>query len=212
MKKLLVLALVGGLMASALVSPAGAAKPKPVKTTLYMHGNNPVGESEFVTFVANSTIMTMDANAPATGAPKSQSYFFSGNEDCAGNPLFPSWDGKMAGTIVGDLKLYANTLAAPSQATVRIWVDIPYSSCTSSTAGTDAFQPPVAEQVIDIPEGLNEVEVVFEKLKLPVAANIVVEIHQSSPANQGRVLYDSAEFPTRIEFDCIPPKGAKTCA
>ena len=217
MKKLLTLVMVMGLLAAAISSPAVAAKKKkakPVKTTLYMHGDVPVGDLvEWVEGLSGGTHQKMDTTEPAGGPPKSHSYSLPvGNPDCTGNELFPSWEGTLTGKIVGDMKLYVNTLALPSTAIARVWVDVPFGSCTSATAGVDEFVDPVAEKEVEIPAGSNEVEVVFEKLKLPVKGNLIIELHTNTPTNQGRVLYDSSDFPTRVEFDCIPPKGAKACA
>lgn len=214
MKRTLAVLLGLGALMGSLVSPAAAGKAKPVDTTLYMHGNMPVGDGlEFVNGVANSTNMMMDANEPATGAPKSQSYSFpAGNEDCAGNDLFPSWSGSVSGKLAGDVTMMANFVGAPSTVTARIWIDVPFGSCTSSTAGVSDFQPPVAEVEVTVPAGANEVEIVFPGLKgKKVLSGIVVELHTTDPANQGRVLYDSPEFPTRVEFKCVPASGT-SCA
>lgn len=218
MRKSIAVALSLGLLAGALALPAEAAKKKkakPVKTTLYMHGDLPVGDlAEWIEGASGGTHNQMDTTEPAAGPPKSHSYtlFPVGNTQCAGNELFPSWEGKVTGTIVGEMKLYANTLALPSTVIARVWVDVPFGSCTSSTAGVDNFVEPIAEVEAEVPAGSNEVEIVFEKLKVPATFNVIIELHQTNPANQGRVLYDSADFPTRVEFDCIPPKGEKACA
>ena len=201
------------LLASLLGTPAVAAKKaKPVKTTLYMHGTYPVGDVlELVNFVETSQPMKMDTAEPAGPAPKSMSYFGQANEQCAGNPFWPSWEGQVAGTIVGDVKVYINALAAPSTAKLRLWTDIPFSSCTASTTGAADFKEPQLQQDVEIPPGVNEVQVVFKNVRIPVGYNMVAQIHSTSPGAQGRVLYDSPDFATRIEFNCIPKSG-KACA
>lgn len=218
-RKLLVVGLVAGLVAGSLVVPAEAKKkkkkkkPKPVATTLYMHGNAPIGDGlEFTIFATEGTNMKMDGVEPADGPPKSFSYSFPlGNAECTGNPLFPSWEGPVEGTIVGDVTWMANFASAPGTATARLWVDIPFSSCTSSNTGAADFVDPISEVEVEIPAGSNEVEIVFEDVGVPVIANMIVEIHQTSPTNVGRIVYDSPDYPTRLEFDCIPPKGQKAC-
>jgi len=213
MKKMIAIGLVVGLVGGALVAPAMAKKAKPVKTTLYMHGDLPVADmAEWIEGATGGVHNKMDTTEPAAGAPKSHSYSLPvGNADCAGNELFPSWEGQVAGTIVGDLKLYANTLAVPSTVIARVWVDVPFGACTSSTAGVSDFVPPIAEQEVEVPAGANEIEIVFEKLKAKATFNMIVELHQTSPTSQGRVLYDSSDYPTRVEFNCIPQSG-KACA
>ncbi len=219
MKKAIAVALSLGLLAGALAVPAQAGKKKkakPVETTLFMHGDVPVGDMlEWIEGATGGSHNKMDTNEPAAGPPKSHSYtlFPIGNTQCTGNELFPSWEGTVAGTIVGDMKLYANTLAPPSKVIARVWVDVPFGSCTSSVSGSDNFVEPIAEQEVDVPAGANELEIVFEKLKVPARMNLIVQLHQKDePQNQGRVLYDSSDFPTRVVFDCIPPKGEKACA
>ena len=213
MRKLLLLGLVCALFVPSVAAPASAGRAKPVKTTLFMHGNYPVGEGmELTGFLVDGTYPKLDTTEPSAGPPKSQAYFAFGNDECVGNPLFPSWEGKLAGTITGDLKLLVNTVAAPSTMIARVWVDAPYMACTSAAAGTDAFVKPNLEQEVEVPAGANELEIVFKKVKLPVVGNIVVEFHQTSPRNMGRVVYDSPEFPSRVEFKCIPASGSKTCA
>jgi hypothetical protein len=203
------------VLAGLLASPATAAKPKPVETTLYMHGHMPVGDMlEFVNGVQNSTNMKMDVTEPAAGAPKSMSFSLPvGNEQCAGNDLFPSWSGTVTGKLASDVKMTAHFAAAPSTVTARIWLDVPFGSCTSSTAGVSDFRDPVAEVDVEVPAGANEVVIDFPGLKgMKVGAIMVVELHTNSPTSQGRVLYDSADYPTRIEFSCIPAKGSATCS
>lgn len=203
------------VLAGLIASPAAAKKAGPVATTLYMHGNMPVGDGlEFVNGVQNSTNMKMDPTEPAAGAPKSMSFSLPvGNDQCAGNDLFPSWSGTVSGKLASDVTMTAHFAAAPSTITARIWLDVPFGSCTSSTAGTSDFRDPVAEVEVEVPAGHNEVEIVFPGLKgKKVASIMVVELHTNAASNQGRVLYDSADMATRLEFTCIPGKGATSCA
>jgi hypothetical protein len=204
-----------GLVAGSLVSPAAAArKPKPVATTLYMHGTLHVADlTEWLSGAAGGTHRMMDATEPAAGAPKSQSFSFAaGNLECAGNELFPSWEGKIAGKLASDVTIKANFVSAPTTVTARVWIDVPFGSCTSSNTGSTDFQPPVAEVTVDVPPGSNEVEIVLEGLKGKKAKfSMIVQLHQTSPAGQGRILYDSADFASRVEFSCIPASG-KSCA
>ncbi len=208
MKTLLVLGSIVGLISTAVVAPAGAGKAKPVKTTLYLHGNAPVGEgAEGAMNIAEDATMKLDTTKPSDPLPKS--YNFNnpvGNDKCSGNStFFPTWTGDLAGTIVGDVKWTAYFASPPSQVIARIWTDTPISSCNES------FVPPAKEVVVDIPAGNNAVEIVFPKLKLKAGNNIMVELLQRGLSKQGRVLYDGARFESALSFSCIPAKG-KTCA
>lgn len=220
MKRIFVVALMLAVVGSSLAAPALAQKKKkkkkpkaqPVATVLHMHGTHPVGEVLEYNDHPDSG-MPMNATAPAAGQPKSMNYamYGVGNTQCTGNMLFPSWEATMSGTITGTLKWYVNTLAPPSKVVARIWVDIPFSSCTSTVAMVDDFKPPIVEKEVDVPPGANEVEIAFEGLNIPVTGNIIAMLHQQTPPNHGRVLYDSAEYDTRIEFQCVPPPGATAC-
>jgi hypothetical protein len=209
MKKLAALALVSGLIMVSLLPSAGAAAPKTVKTTLYLHGNTPVGEgAEAAVNLSDGLEMKLDTTPPTDPAPKS--YNFNnpvGNDKCSGNStFFPTWNGDLAGTIVGDVTWTAHFVSPPSQVIARIWTDTPISSCNES------YIEPAKEVIVDIPAGRNAVDIVFPKLKLKAGANIMVELLQRSPSKQGRVLYDATGFESALTFNCIPPKGAKTCA
>ena len=217
MKKTVVLALVLGLIAASLSAPAVAGKKKkkkkPVETTLHLHGNAPLGDmAEFAVFAAEGTKMVMDATDPSDPAPKSFSYSFpAGNAECTGNPLFPSWEGSgITGKIVGDVKLIGHFLSPGTTATARLWVDVPFSSCTSSNTGATAFVEPTSSVDVEVPAGHNEVEIVFENVNIPITFNMIVELHQTSPAEPGRILYDSPDFDSRVVFSCVPAKG-KSC-
>ena len=208
MKKVAVVAIVSGLISVSLLAPAGAGKPKPVKTTLYLHGNAPVGEgAEAAVNIAESQLMTLDTTPPSDPVPKS--YNFNnpvGNDQCSGNStFFPTWSGELAGTIVGDVKWTAHFASPPSQVIARIWTDTPISSCN------EAYVPPAQEVLVDIPAGNNSVDIVFKKLKLKAGFNIMVELLQRSASKQGRVLYDAVGFESALTFNCIPSSG-KSCA
>jgi len=214
MKRSMVLVVAFALIFSSLAAPATAKKKKakPVATTFFLHGNAPVGDLvELGSNVAEGTVMTMDATEPTQPVPSSMGYSPPwGNAQCVGNPLFPSWEGKLAGKVVGDVKFMANFAGPPGTAIARIWTDVPFSSCTSELAGVDAYVEPLAEVEVEVPAGQNEVEILFENINVKVAANMIVEIHNVQPTNLGRVLYDSPSFASRLEFDCIPASG-KAC-
>lgn len=209
MKKTAALALITGLISVSVLAPAGAAKPKPVKTTLYLHGNTPVGEGgEGAVNIAESLQMTMNTTAPTDAAPKSYNYNNPvGNDQCSGNStFFPTWSGDLAGTIVGDVKWTAHFAAPPSQVIARIWTDTTISSCNES------YIPPAKEVIVDVPAGHNAVDIVFKKMKLKAGYNIMVELLQRTATRQGRVFYDAVGYESALTFDCIPAGGAKTCA
>ncbi|MEA2432933.1 MAG: hypothetical protein QOG54_390 [Actinomycetota bacterium] len=206
MKKLIVSAL-SLMLIGAAIAPSAVAAKKPVKTVLYMHGVNPTGEQDGVDWLANATPpMSMDTTEPAAGNPKTMSYSWPVfNSQCSGLPLaFPTWVGTVNGTIVGDATLKVNFASAPGTVTARIWADTAVFSCN------EAYVEPAQEIEVTVPAGANEVEAVFKGLKLKAGMSIMVEILTNGVV-PGRVLYDSADYPTSLTFKCIPESGNK-CA
>lgn len=217
MKKLLTLVMVFGLIAGALVTPGVAAKKKakPVKTTLYMHGQSPSGEVDGAQWAADGfspqSPLTLDAEEPSDPLTKSMNYFSPGlNDQCTGLPLaFPTFMGPLVGTIKGDAKMTLHFASAPATIKARIWADIgAFSACN------DNYIEPASEVDVEIPAGQNAVEVTFPKLKLKAMSFIMIEVLALSGTDYkgelGRLLYDSSSAPTSITFKCIPAKG-KSC-
>lgn len=202
MRKVLVAVAVLSIFAA--FQPAQAAK-KPVKTTLYLHGNSQFGEIDGIDNFANGTpVMSMDGKEPASGQPKSMRNGTPGlNTRCTGFPLaFPTWQGNFSGTIVGDAKLNLHLASPPTRLTVRLWTDTPVFSCN------EGYIDPASEVIVEVPAGHSEVEVVFPKLKLKGQSNILIEILGLGTGSQGRVLYDSADMASNLTFNCIPIKGS----
>jgi hypothetical protein len=221
LRKMLVVGLAAGVVAGALVMPAQAKKkkpkpPPPVATTMFMHGPSPIGELDGAQWLADGSSpespMTLDGVAPTGGQSKSQAYFSPAlNDQCTGLPAaFPTFTGKLIGTIVGDAKLTLHFMSAPATIKARIWADI-----GAFTMCNDDYVEPVAEVDVEIPAGQSKVEVVFPGLNLPATASIMIEVLAPSGtdwgAQVGRLLYDSTTTDSKIEFGCIPPSGATSC-
>lgn len=224
MRRHLALVMVVALALGTLASPAVGAKkkkkkkPQPVETVLYMHGETPFGEVDGAQWLADGgagmSRLTLDTVEPSGAQPKSMNYFSPAlNDQCTGLPLaFPTFNGPMKGKIVGDATLKLNFVSAPASGVLaRVWGDIaPFSACN------DAYIEPAAETLFDIPPGQNEVEVVLEGLDLEVGSFLMIEILAPSGTDYsgqlGRLLYDSPSAASSITFNCLPAKGAKTCA
>jgi hypothetical protein len=207
-KKMVVSIVALGLVAGALSAPSIAKpkKAKPVATTLFLHGFSGSGEVDGVDNLANGApVMQMNSTEPTEQFPRSMN--FSGpvfNDKCTGLPLvFPTWVGDLSGTIVGDAKLSLHFLSAPGAIKARIWTDTPVFSCN------EAYIEPASEVIVDVPAGASTVDVVFEDLKLPATANVMVEILTRSP-QPGRVLYDATGYESQLSFRCVPAAG-KSC-
>lgn len=215
MKRFLVLSLALGLVfGSIATADAKKKKAKPIPATFYFHGTEMLGEVD----MANNFGVgynKMDTTEPSGPAPKSMGlvdYVVGPNSDCAGNYLYPVWTGQLAGRIVGELKVTFHSVAAPRSVDVRIWPDIMSQACAGNDLAEGTYPAPVLEQSVDLPAGPGVTEVVFENVNFQVMGSMMVQI--TPPAGEplpGRILYDSADYASSVEFTCIPSKGSKTC-
>jgi hypothetical protein len=184
---------------------AGSGADKPVKTSLYLHGYSPFGELDGADWFANgSPPMAMDKKKPSASEPKSMRLGTPGlNTSCTGLPLgFPTWVGELSGTIVGDAKLTLHTASTPSNVTARIWVDTPVFSCN------DAYIEPAAEVMAAVPAGHGHFHLVFPKLRLKAESSVMIELIGTGVHSNGRVLYDTPDLASVLQFKCIPATGS----
>lgn len=227
MKRSIVLILALGLIAGSLTGGATAAKKKkkkskPVKTTLYFHGNEMAGEVESMGAVADVPL-PMSPKKPSDAAPKSKQIIngvVTPNGQCANNNLFPNWSGKLSGTVKGDVKVTFNAVSSPGKVVVRVWPDVMSLLCDSSVSGSSDYPKPAGETVVDLPNGAGEVTAVLKNVRAKAIGSLLVQISPAAidtpdgdeafPPSFARLLYDSPDFASRIEFKCIPAKG-KSC-
>jgi hypothetical protein len=216
MKKFVSILAILGLMLGAVTMAEAAKKrkkkAKPVKTTLYFHGTETVGEVDLAANFATA-YNKMDTTKPAAGAPKSLQFTtWSGDpaiwNDCAGSYLLPVWTGDVSGKVVGDMKVTLSTVSGPKAVTVQVWPDLMTQTCGSNDTSTGEYPEPAAEATVDLPPGTGETQVVLEDVKFKALGRVTLQILPAGPA-PGRVLYDSADYASRIEFSCIPAKGKK---
>lgn len=215
MRKPVALALTAGLIATSLAAPAFAKKAKAVPTTLYLHGNEVIGEVENFAVTSSGTYFDMNSEEPTGAEPKSKqltNYVGGPNTQCAGNDLFPVWVGDLTGTVTGDIKVTFHTISSPGSVDVRIWPDVASQLCTNETLGAFDYPEPAAEVRVDLPPGPGTVEAVIEGAKFKAGSLLMLQLTPvvESPFF-GRVLYDSTSYVSKIEFNCIPAKGATSC-
>jgi hypothetical protein len=197
-----------------LMLPSYADATSPVPTTLYMHGSSALGEQDGVNWVASTfteSALTLSATKP-TGDSKSMSYAGMVNDVCTGVPLYPTFAGKLNGTIAGPVRLTLSSLSAPGTYTARIWTDADIFQCNAD------YSPPVAEAEFDVPAGESTV-----KVDLPIASprdrdvsvQLTVMVYAPTiPAYRGqvgRLRYDGVTTPSGASFVCTPRRGHKTC-
>ena len=222
-KKIIAIGMALGLLGAALTGPAMAKKAKPVKTKLFLHGSTVIGENDSFSLVAEG-YLPMDKNEPSGDLKSRQitNYLAGPNTQCAGNNLFPVWTGAVSGTIKGDMKLTFSTAGTPGPVVVRVWPDVGSSLCNSETSGTMDYPEPAGEVVVDIPPGSGTVEAVLKGVNFKAIGSVVVQLSPEvavdlpSPAGSiltpfvARVLYDSPDYASALEFTCIPASG-KSC-
>jgi hypothetical protein len=219
MKKLAASALIGGLIVASLATDAGArrARPRPVKTKLFLHGTSPVDETDYGAL--GDAYPSMDPKKPA-GEPKSKqitNYLVGPNDRCAGNNLFPVWVGDVSGTIVGKMKLTFTTVSTPGKIDVRVWPDVASLRCDSGLAETNDYPKPAAEVRVNLPPGGGTVRAVTKKVRFRAIQSLMVQLTPATgPAADildpfvARVIYDAPEFASSLQFKCIPRRG-KSC-
>ena len=222
--------LVAGVLVASFAGPAMAgkkAKPAPVK--MYLHGGNAVGEADSF-FVVAEGYLPMDTTEPSGSEPKSRwitNYFGGPNTECSGNNLFPVWSGPLSGRVTGDVKVTLHTVGTPGNVVVRIWPDIPAGSTlcdtTNPVSPSDNYVDPSGEAVAALPAGHGTVEVILENVDMTAAGSFIMQVSPQvavdipDPGGSilepfvSRILYDTADFASSIEFLCTPAKGSASC-
>jgi hypothetical protein len=211
--RLAVAALAVGLVIASFIADAGASAATAVKTKLYLHGTTPVDELDYGPIA--DAYPRMDPKKPS-GEPKSKqvaNYIVGPNERCAGNNLFPVWIGEVAGTVVGKVKLTFTTVSTPGKVDVRVWPDVASLLCDSDLAGSNDYPKPAAQVRVDLPPGGGTVKAVTKKVRFKAVQSLMVQI-TPAPGPAGfldpflaRVIYDSPEFASSLQFTCIPARG-----
>lgn len=219
-----VLAATAVVMGAFAVPAAAKKKAKPVATKLYLHGSTVVGENDSFSLVAEG-YLPMSTEEPSADLKSRQitNGLATPNTQCAGNNLFPVWSGPVTGQVKGDVKLTFSAIGTPGKAVVRIWPDIGSSMCDSATSGTSDYPDPAGEVVVDLPAGPGTVEAVMKNVNFKAIGSVIVQISPAVLADIpepggavlepfiSRVLYDSPDYASVLEFKCIPTKG-KTCS
>jgi hypothetical protein len=208
MKKLLVLGVMAGLLASSLAVPAVAAKKK-TTTTLYLHGKGPVKpvqEAYINESWIDSIWMTMDDVEPTAAEPSSifvTNYMRGPNTDCDGNGLLPVWKGAYSGKFKGDVTVTLHTIATPVAPMVASLYADPTGTCSSAgtpaTPATEAPKP-VAQTEVEVAPGPGVTEITFKKVKFQAIGSLLLQLHMPNLETPGqvRILFDSPEFPSNV--------------
>jgi hypothetical protein len=210
MKRFIVLAAVMALAATTLAPAAGAAK-KPVKTTFYFHGTEQVGEVEMISGIG--TYPRMDTTAPTGDQPKERGFaVWKGTpwNDCAGFAFTPVWTGTVSGRIVGDMKLTLHGVFPPTAVNVQVWPDVASQQCASNDTSTGNYPEPVAVTNATLTPGPGVTEITLKDVNFKAQALLMIQILPDGP-NPGRILFDSADYASMLEFTCVPTTGKK-CA
>lgn len=211
MKRVLTAAVVATI-AVATPSYAAPKAPKPLTKTYFLHGTQPVGEVDQVP--VGGAALLMDATKPAGAQAKSKqitNYIGGPNTECASNPLFPYWEGPVAGKVTGKVKITLFTLAAPgSSVRVRLFNSPGAQACNES------YPAAIFDKTVTVPQGDGSVVIEGEvkKSAKPIGGALQLELSPSGTlgdTSQVRAFYDSAAQSSSVTFTCIPNAGKKTC-
>jgi hypothetical protein len=213
MKRLISIVLTLGLVVGAAASAEAGKRAKPVKTTFYFHGTETVGEVDLANNFA-AAYNKMDTTEPADAAPKSLAFTtWHGDpqmwNDCAGSYLLPVWTGSVTGRIVGDIKITLNTISGPKAVTVQVWPDLTTQTCGPNDTSDGTYPVPAAETMVDLAPGSGETTAILKNVNFKAQAVLTFMILPEGPA-PARVLYDSPDYASSLEFTCIPKTG-RTC-
>lgn len=207
--------LVGLLLAPVLTGSATAAAPRKVATKLYFHSPDALGEISSIFWVASTfgeDPLTMDTVKPTAKDSKSMSYEGYVNDQCTGVPFYPTFVGKLDGTIDSPLTVDLHSLSLPGTYTANLWVDTPVFQCNLQN------EAPASSVTFDLPAGQSELKVTIPRpLLRHRSAHRQITIMVFAPTaptyrgQVGRLYYDSAAQPSSLSFSCLPRAGSRRC-
>jgi hypothetical protein len=216
-RKALAVVVAAVLIAGLIGAPASAQRkrqrPKPVDTTLYLHGEDQFGEMSLLDQWLDNALHHMGPDEPEGTSSKSQfvtNYVVGPNTRCDGNGLLGTvWRGELTGRVRRNVKLTLHTAATPG-ASLRIGL-FPDGAGTCAPMGEEG-PPAAALEDVAIEPGQNETEVVFRRVNFRAIRTLVLQIG-SVPQSPGqvRIFYDSETHPSALEFKCIPPRRGRSC-
>ncbi|MEA2452671.1 MAG: hypothetical protein QOG04_1381 [Actinomycetota bacterium] len=207
MKRLVVLAMIVGLMAGSLVH-AEAKAPKPTKVTMYLHGTEMLGEVDMGNNFG-AAYNKMDTTKPDGAAPKSwglSAWRGTPWNDCAGMFILPVWTSGLTGTVKGDIKISLYSINGPRAVEVQIWADVGSQACASNDTSTGTYPEPTVSTVVDLAPGAGLTEATIEDVNFKAHGIVMLQLRPTGP-NPGRLLYDAADYASSIQFTCIPSSG-----
>ena len=185
------------------------------QTCMWLHGTNPDGDAEAAEHTANGTYMQMDPTKPtepvASKSRQITNYGAGPNTQCAGNNLFPVWQGKMAGTITGDMVFTFHAVTSPpTEVKVQVWPDINALSCNES------YPKPARETTVELPAGQSEIKAVIKGADIKAVGSVMVQITpilatEGGTPFEGRVFYDAENALSVLAFACTPAAGTSSC-
>jgi len=207
-KRVVIFCVAAGLCATGVSAQAAPKAAKPIPMTFFMHGTETFGEVE--SNIGTGTFMTLDQKAPGGSQSKSKqvtNYVGGPNTNCAGNSLFPTFIGELAGDVSGPMTITFSTYAAPgTQLNVQVFSDVEGQSCNAD------FPKVAGAIVVDVPAGAGKTTAVIKNVKLKAKRTFMVHFAPlPTSAGQARVFYDSTTDNSSVAFSCTPKAPKKTC-
>lgn len=208
-------------------APGDVITPAPIEVTYHLHGDDGQAYVDEDAYATTGGVLPMDREAP-TGDFDSQhlkNYAQGPNARCAGNGLFPVWNGFLGrGTLTGEATLAFDVVAStPGPVTVEVFADVSGQACN------EAYPEPVASTTVTLPAGSGRVEApidltgvdpdVYLMVQLragdsPLATDVPLDnpgspiwpaaIAPLDPTTQGRILYGGADYDATLTLTCQP--------
>lgn len=202
--------------------------PDPIEVTMYLHGDDELAKVDDNAYAGTSGgVLPMDREAPDGDYETKQltNYAQGPNARCAGNGLLPVWQGFAGqGTITGPAVLDLTFLGSTGgQVVVDVFVDVSGQACN------EAYPEPVATAVATLPMGEGDLSIPLELDGVRPGSYLMVQLRgadsatsvanpvpnpgaptwpgaalPTDPTAQGRVVYDGADFQSRLTFTCQP--------
>jgi hypothetical protein len=195
-----------------VVSAQAAKKKKATSVKFYFHGVEQIGELDSINNVGVG-YNAMDTTEPSGAAPKSISWLtWTGDpalwNDCAGMFTLPVWLGKVSGRIVGDMKVMLHSVSGPATVDVQVWPDVTMQTCASNDVSQGKYPEPAAQTTVELTPGHGEAHIVLKDVDFKAIGSMIIQFRPHGPV-PGRILYDTPDLASLLEFKCIPASGKR---
>lgn len=209
--------------------PGDVLVPDPIDVTMYFHGDDTVDVTDDDTYAGDTGgILEMDRTAPTDNSYETRqlaNYVQGPNASCAGNGLFPVWQGWVGeGTLTGFGTVTFRSLGSVGgDVVVEVFADVTGTLCN------EEYVEPVASAQVTLPTGEGEVQAVLDLDGVEPGSTLTAQLRPADgpakteppidnpgspvwpaaiapfhPQSQTRIVYDGTNFLSNISFTCQP--------